>query len=115
MSDGDCIFCKIAAGEMGTLVAQGDGWAAFDDVGPQAPQHLLVVPTRHIPSVNDLTEADGALLGRMVLAARDLARDRGVADRGYRLVMNTNAEGGQSVSHLHLHVLGGRQMQWPPG
>ena len=115
MSGGDCIFCKIAAGEIGTTVAQGDGWVAFDDAAPQAPQHLLVIPTRHIPTVNDLTDGDDALLGRMVLAARDLARERGLAEPGYRLVMNTNAEGGQSVYHIHLHVLGGRQLQWPPG
>ena len=112
---GDCIFCKIAAGEMGTTVAAGDDWVAFDDAGPQAPQHLLVIPRRHISTVNDLTDGDDALLGRMVRAARDLAAERGIAESGYRLVINTNAEGGQSVFHVHLHLLGGRQLAWPPG
>jgi histidine triad (HIT) family protein len=110
-----CLFCRIAAGTLGTRVAEGPGWCAFDDIAPQAPTHVLVIPTQHVASLNALTEADDALVGRILRAARDLARTRGIADRGYRLVCNTNAEGGQSVAHLHWHLLGGRQMTWPPG
>ena len=110
-----CLFCRIAAGTLGTKVAEGPDWCAFDDIAPQAPTHVLVIPKRHVASLNGAADADDALLGRLLRAARDLAKARGIADRGYRLVCNTNAEGGQSVAHLHVHLLGGRQMTWPPG
>ena len=109
-----CTFCKVAAGEIpATIVKRGDGLIAFRDINPQAPTHLLVIPTQHVPSLNDAK--DPALLGRMLGFARDLARETGVAERGYRVVLNTNPDGGQTVFHLHLHLLGGRAMQWPPG
>ncbi len=109
-----CIFCKVAAGEIpATIVKRGDGLIAFRDINPQAPTHLLVIPTQHVPSLNDAK--DPALLGRMLGFARDLARETGVAERGYRVVLNTNPDGGQTVFHLHLHLLGGRAMTWPPG
>jgi histidine triad (HIT) family protein len=108
-----CIFCRVAAGEVpAAVVKRGDGLLAFKDINPQAPTHLLVIPTAHIASLN---EADPDLLGRMLGFARDLARELGLAEPGYRVVANTNAHGGQTVFHLHLHLLGGRAMQWPPG
>jgi len=109
-----CLFCKVAAGEIpATIVKRGDGLIAFRDINPQAPTHLLVIPTQHVPSLNDAK--DPHLLGRMLGFARDLAREVGVAERGYRVVLNTNPDGGQTVFHLHLHLLGGRAMTWPPG
>jgi histidine triad (HIT) family protein len=109
-----CIFCKIAAGEVpATIVKRGDGMLAFTDANPQAPTHLLVIPTYHIGSLNDAT--DPQLLGRLLGFARDLAREVGIAQRGYRVVLNTNPDGGQTVFHLHVHVLGGRALTWPPG
>jgi len=109
-----CIFCKIAAGEIpATVVKRGDGLLAFKDLNPQAPTHLLVIPTDHVASLNDA--GDARLLGKLLSFARDLAREVGIAERGYRVVLNTNPDGGQTVFHLHLHVLGGRAMTWPPG
>ena len=109
-----CIFCKIAAGEIpATIVKRADGMMAFQDLNPQAPTHLLVIPTDHLASLNDAR--DPQLLGRLLGFARDLARDAGIAQRGYRVVVNTNPDGGQTVFHLHLHLLGGRPMTWPPG
>ena len=109
-----CLFCQIAAAEIpATVVKRGDGLLAFKDINPQAPTHLLVIPTAHVASLNDASDA--ALVGRMVGFARDLARESGLAERGYRIVLNTNADGGQTVFHLHLHLLGGRAMRWPPG
>ncbi len=109
-----CLFCKVASGEIpATVVKRADGLLAFQDINPQAPTHLLVIPTTHIASLKDAT--DDALLGRMLGFARDLAREVGIAERGYRIVVNTNADGGQTVFHLHLHLLGGRAMRWPPG
>jgi len=111
---GGCIFCKIAAGEVpATIVKRADGMMAFQDLNPQAPTHLLVIPTDHLASLNDAR--DPQLLGRLLTFARDLARDAGLAERGYRVVVNTNPDGGQTVFHLHLHLLGGRPMTWPPG
>ncbi len=113
-SAASCIFCKVAAGEIpATVVKRADGLLAFKDIKPQAPTHLLVIPTEHVASLNDVRDA--ALLGRMLGFARDLARDVGIADPGYRVVVNTNSDGGQTVGHVHLHVLGGRPMRWPPG
>jgi histidine triad (HIT) family protein len=109
-----CVFCKVVAGEIpATIVKRGDGMLAFKDINPQAPTHLLVIPLDHVASLNDTN--DPQLLGRLMLFARALARESGIADRGYRLVVNTNPDGGQTVFHLHVHVLGGRPMTWPPG
>jgi histidine triad (HIT) family protein len=110
----DCLFCKIVAGQIpATIVKRQDGLLAFKDINPQAPTHLLVIPEQHVASLNDAR--DPALLGAMLAFARDLAREGGLSERGYRVVMNTNSHGGQTVFHIHLHVLGGRAMQWPPG
>lgn len=112
----DCIFCKIAAGELGTeFVYEDDEVVAFRDLNPQAPTHILVIPRRHIATTNDLTEDDAGLIARLVLVAKEIAAREGIAESGYRTVLNCNAEAGQSVFHLHLHLLGGRPMGWPPG
>ena len=111
-----CIFCKIASGEIPSAVVYDDEHVvAFRDLNPHAPTHVLVVPRRHIPTLNDLAPADAELVGRMYLAAREVARQEGIAESGYRTVFNCNADAGQTVFHLHLHVLGGRSMVWPPG
>jgi histidine triad (HIT) family protein len=111
-----CIFCKIRDGEIpATIVHQDEQVFAIEDINPQGPIHLLVIPRRHLESTGELTEQDEALTGHLVRLASTLAKNRGIAERGYRLVFNTNAEGGQTVSHLHLHLIGGRQMHWPPG
>ncbi|MDX1253504.1 MAG: histidine triad nucleotide-binding protein [Gammaproteobacteria bacterium] len=111
-----CLFCKMASGEIKPdIVYENDRVLAFNDINPQAPTHVLVVPKRHITTLNDLQEDDAALVGEMFLAARDIAKQTGIADSGYRTVMNCNADAGQSVWHIHLHVLGGRHMKWPPG
>lgn len=110
----DCIFCKIASGEIpASLVARTDRLVAFRDVGPQAPVHVLVIPTEHLASLEEAK--DGQLLGEMLLLARQIARDEKIAADGYRIVLNTNRNGGQTVFHLHLHLLGGRRLTWPPG
>ena len=110
----DCIFCKIAGGEIpATVVKRTDRLVAFRDVSPQAPVHVLVIPTEHVESLDAVK--DGRLLGEMLMLARDIARDEKVADDGYRIVFNTNRNGGQTVFHLHLHLLGGRRLTWPPG
>jgi len=112
----DCIFCRIAAGEIpAKIVWQDDEILAFHDVDPRAPVHVLIIPRKHIASVNELDDADAPMVGRMYARARDLARELGVAETGFRLVMNTGPEAGQSVWHIHLHLLGGRRMTWPPG
>lgn len=108
----DCIFCKIARKEVpADILFEDSDLIAFSDVNPQAPTHLLVVPKKHIPTVNDLTETEAPLIGALVLRAQALAAERGIDDAGYRLVMNCNAEGGQTVFHIHLHLLGGRQLR----
>lgn len=112
----DCIFCKMIAGEISPdVVYEDDQVLAFRDVNPQAPVHVLVVPRRHIATLNDLERDDAALVGAMYLAAKHVAEQEGIAERGYRTLINCNPEAGQSVFHLHLHVLGGRPMHWPPG
>lgn len=112
----DCIFCQIARGEIPARIAhQDDELVAFHDVAPQAPTHVLVIPRRHVATLLDLAAEDAALLGRMQMTAIGLARDLGLDRRGFRLVTNCLADAGQSVFHLHLHLLGGRRMQWPPG
>jgi histidine triad (HIT) family protein len=109
-----CLFCGIAAGTVpATVVQRGDGFLAFQDINPQAPTHLVVIPTGHVASLDDAGDAE--VLGGLLAFARDVARERGLAERGYRVVLNTNADGGQTVFHLHLHLLGGRAMRWPPG
>lgn len=112
----DCLFCRIAAGEIpATIVREDDQVVAFRDIDPKAPTHVLVIPRRHIPSVNDLTAGDHDLVGKLFTTASAIADEEGLAEPGYRLVMNTGPEAGQSVAHIHLHVLGGRRMRWPPG
>ena len=111
-----CIFCKIAAGEIpAKKVHEDDDVVAFRDLNPQAPTHVLIIPKRHVPSLAEAAEGDGALLGRLLLAARDIAVQEGIAGAGYRVVTNSGELGGQSVFHIHLHLLGGRPMTWPPG
>jgi histidine triad (HIT) family protein len=110
-----CLFCKIIAGEIPAKPVYEDADVfAFADINPQAPVHLLVVPRKHMASLDAAEESDAALLGRLLEAAARIAREKGLA-RGYRVVVNTGADGGQTVEHLHLHVLGGRAMAWPPG
>ena len=114
--DPACIFCRIVRGEIpAQRVHEDESTIAFADLNPQAPVHVLVVPRVHIATLADLTAEDGALAGQMVLAADQVARTSGLGERGYRLVWNCREEAGQSVFHLHLHVLGGRAMRWPPG
>lgn len=112
----DCIFCKIATGEIPAAKLYDDGEVlAFRDINPEAPVHLLIIPRRHIPTLNDLTEADAALIGRLYLAGKQVAAELGVAERGYRTVINCNRDAGQIVFHVHLHLLAGRELGWPPG
>ncbi len=112
----DCLFCKILAGEIpAELVYESDTAVAFRDINPQAPTHVLVIPRKHIATINDIEEDDHALIGSLYAAAREIAAQEGMAEDGYRAVMNCNEGAGQSVFHLHLHVLGGRPMGWPPG
>ncbi|RJP81324.1 MAG: histidine triad nucleotide-binding protein [Candidatus Zixiibacteriota bacterium] len=112
----DCIFCKIAAGEISADILHRDAdLVAFRDLRPQAPVHLLIIPTKHIETVLDLQPGDDAVMGRMLRLADDLARSQGLEEKGFRLVINCKAHGGQEVYHLHLHLLGGRPMHWPPG
>lgn len=112
----DCLFCKIVDRTLDTnIVYEDDDLIAFDDINPQAPIHKLIIPKRHIATVNDLTTTDANIVGRMILLAKQLAQDLELADDGYRLVLNCNKQGGQEVYHMHLHFLAGRQMFWPPG
>jgi histidine triad (HIT) family protein len=110
----DCLFCRIVRKEIpAKLVAEDEHCVAFRDINPQAPVHVLVIPREHVPSLNQAT--DPAMLGRLSLMAADIARREGVAESGYRTVVNTNAGAGQTVFHIHLHLLGGRSLHWPPG
>jgi histidine triad (HIT) family protein len=112
----DCIFCKIAAGEIPSKkIYEDDELLAFHDITPQAPVHFLVIPKRHIPNIMELESRDQALLGRILFKAQELAAELGCAERGARFVINCKADGGQTVAHLHCHVLGGRSLGWPPG
>jgi len=113
---GDCIFCKIVSGEINAdIVYKDEHVTAFRDIHPVAPTHILIIPNRHIHSVGTLTEADEAIAGRLLLTARRLAEQEGVAEKGFRLIANTGAEGGQTVFHLHVHLIGGKHMQHPMG
>lgn len=112
----DCIFCKIIAGEIpAARVYEDDQVLAFRDIEAQAPVHIVMIPKRHIATLNDLTAADAELVGRLYLAARQVAQELGVAQSGYRTLINCNKDGGQYVMHVHMHLLGGREMGWPPG
>ena len=111
-----CIFCRIASGGVPARVAfEDDEVFAFHDIDPRAPVHVLIIPREHIASLNVLTDGHGALVGKLHLTAKRLASELGVSDSGYRLVMNCGADAGQSVDHVHLHLLGGRPLKWPPG
>ena len=111
----ECLFCNIIAGTIpARTFYQDDQVIAFHDVNPQAPVHFLIIPRRHIPTLNDLTTSDTSLAGHMLLTAQHLAAQQGCS-QGFRVVMNCNEQGGQSVDHIHMHVLGQRQMHWPPG
>jgi len=112
----DCLFCKMISGEIQPdVVYEDDDVLAFRDINPQAPFHALIVPKRHISTLNDLTPDDAELIGRLHLAAKVVAAQAGIAEAGYRTLINCNEQGGQVVFHIHLHLLGGRRMGWPPG
>jgi histidine triad (HIT) family protein len=112
----DCLFCKIVAGDIpAARVYEDERVLGFRDINPQAPTHVLLIPKRHIATLNDLQAEDAELIGRLYLAAKQVAADEGIAEAGYRTLFNCNRAGGQEVYHLHLHLLGGRQMTWPPG
>jgi len=112
----ECIFCRIASGEIPSkVVFEDDELFAFRDINPVAPTHILVIPKRHIPTLLELRPGDAELVGRMILLANRLALDEGIAEKGFRLVLNCNRGAGQSVFHIHLHLIGGRDMEWPPG
>jgi len=112
----ECLFCKIVEKKLPAKIVYEDDLAvAFEDTNPQAPIHTLVVPKKHISTNLDLREEDNTLIGHLLLVANKIATSKGIADRGFRLVMNCNPESGQTVFHIHLHILGGRRMHWPPG
>lgn len=112
----DCIFCKIANKKLpAQILFENERVLAFRDIRPQAPTHILIIPRQHIPTVNDLDAADAPLVGELLRVAQELARAEGIDQSGYRLVLNCNRDSGQEVYHIHLHLLGGRAMRWPPG
>ena len=112
----NCLFCKVVAGDMpASIVYEDDRCLAFTDINPRAPTHVLVIPREHIPTVGAATPEQEGLLGHLLLAAHEVARKAGIAEKGYRLAINCGADAGQAVPHLHVHVLGGRKMAWPPG
>lgn len=116
MSHEDCIFCKIIAGDIpSSRVHEDHMCVAFDDLNPQAPAHILIVPREHVDSLDKADGENKDLLGHLLLSAAEIAREKGFADDGYRVVINTNADGGQTVFHLHIHLLGGRPFIFPPG
>jgi len=115
-SDPACLFCRIAAGQIpATLIHEDELVIAFPDIAPRAPTHILLVPRRHIVSAGALTDSDAPTVGRLFAVAARIARDAGIADAGYRLVTNVGRAAGQTVGHLHIHLMGGRPMTWPPG
>ncbi len=112
----DCIFCKIADKKIpAKIIYEDDLSLAFEDITPQAPVHILIIPKKHISTTLEISGEDSALIGHLVRTAAKIAKDKGIAENGFRLVMNTNADAGQTVFHIHLHLLGGRAMHWPPG
>lgn len=112
----DCLFCKMVSGKIKPdTVYEDDNVLAFRDINPQAPVHVLVIPKKHIATLNDLKPEDSLLMGKLLMAAAHIAKELKIADPGYRAVMNCNADAGQSVFHVHLHLLGGRSLHWPPG
>jgi histidine triad (HIT) family protein len=112
----DCLFCRFVRKEVPTRVAfEDDSCLAFEDINPKAPVHVLVIPKKHIRSINEITSEDESLLGHLAVVARQIAHDKNIHEFGYRTVINTGPDAGQSVFHIHLHLLGGRQMAWPPG
>ncbi len=112
----DCLFCKIIQGDIPSdKVYEDDSVYAFRDINPQAPTHILIIPKDHIPTINDLDASHQSVVGEVMLTAKKLAADEGIANSGYRTVFNCNEDAGQAVYHIHLHLLGGRQMTWPPG
>ena len=112
----NCVFCKLAKGEINSdIIYKDDEVIAFRDIHPQAPHHILVIPRRHIATLNDASPEDANLIGKLTLTAQQVAKELGVAEDGYRLVMNCNGHGGQTVFHIHIHLLAGRSMHWPPG
>lgn len=112
----NCLFCQIIQKNIPSdIVCETNDLIAFRDINPQAPTHILIIPKKHIATVNDVCEEDGELMAKMILTAKNIAQQQALADNGYRLVFNTNKAGGQEVYHIHLHLLGGRQMTWPPG
>ena len=114
--DPNCLFCRIVAGEIpSTRVSEDDLAIAIRDIAPRAPTHVLILPREHIPSAADLTDADATLIGRIFAMAADIARSEGIGEGGYRIVTNVGAWGGQTVDHLHFHLMGGRPFTWPPG
>lgn len=111
-----CLFCKIANGEIASnLLFEDPEMIVIRDIKPQAPTHMLIIPKKHIATINDADSTDEQLLGRMILTAKKMASNEKLSEEGYRLIFNVNAKGGQEVFHIHLHLLGGRQMTWPPG
>lgn len=114
--NGDCLFCKIVNGDINAdVVFESENVMAFNDINPQAPTHILIIPKRHIPTINDLIESDCDNLGQLFLVAASIAKKNNFSNEGYRVVMNCNSAAGQTVFHLHLHLLGGRTLMWPPG
>ena len=112
----DCLFCKIVAGDIpADKVFENNNIYAFRDIDPKAPTHILIIPKEHISTTNDLDESHKMLVGEIMLTAKEIAGQEGIADSGYRTVFNCNQDGGQAVYHIHLHLLGGRHMNWPPG
>ena len=112
----DCLFCKIREGEIpADIIYQDDDVMAFNDVNPQAPTHLLIIPKKHLSTVNDVEPTDELMMGKLFSAAKKIAAEKGISDDGYRLVVNTNEQAGQTVFHIHMHFLAGRAMTWPPG
>ena len=116
MSSTDCLFCKIVAGDIpAEIIYESESAIAFRDINPKAPTHVLIIPRKHIATINDLDEGDEATVGYLYMAAKAIAAAEGFADDGYRVVMNCNEAAGQTVFHIHLHLLGGRSLGWPPG
>lgn len=110
-----CPFCRIASRELpGKIIYEDDQSVAFEDINPKAPVHILIIPRRHLPTLLDANQGDDRMLGHLLLVANTIARQKGIAERGFRLVLNCNSEGGQAVFHLHLHLLGGRPLRWHP-